>query len=43
MGINPLIYNESLANSIYLLVARDFGPAKERIANLRARMEAIPR
>jgi uncharacterized protein (DUF885 family) len=39
---NPLVYNESLANSLYLLVARDFGPAKERIENLRARMEAIP-
>ncbi len=39
---NPLVYNESLANSLYLLVARDFGPAKDRIANLRARLEAIP-
>lgn len=39
---NPLIYNESLADSLYLLVARDFGPAKERIANLEARMKAIP-
>ncbi len=39
---NPLVYNESLANSLYLLVARDFAPAKERIANLRERMEAIP-
>ena len=39
---NPLVYNESLANSLYLLVARDFAPAKERIENLRSRMEAIP-
>lgn len=39
---DPLIYNESLANSLYLLVARDFAPAKERIENLRSRMEAIP-
>ncbi|MBA3963076.1 MAG: DUF885 domain-containing protein [Chthoniobacterales bacterium] len=39
---NPLVYNESLANSLYLLVARDFAPAPERIANLRARLEAIP-
>jgi uncharacterized protein (DUF885 family) len=39
---NPLVYNESLANSLYLLVARDFAPAKERIESLRARMEAIP-
>jgi uncharacterized protein (DUF885 family) len=35
---NPLVYNESLANSLYLLVARDFAPAKERIESLRARM-----
>ncbi len=39
---NPLVYNESLANSLYLLVARDFAPAPERIANLRSRMEALP-
>ena len=28
---NPLVYNQSLANSIYLLVARDFAPAEQRI------------
>ncbi len=39
---DPLVYNESLANSLYLLVARDFGPAKERIENLKSRMQAIP-
>ncbi len=39
---NPLTYNESLANSIYLLVARDFAPAAQRIPNLRKRLEAIP-
>ncbi|MBA2585934.1 MAG: DUF885 domain-containing protein [Chthoniobacterales bacterium] len=39
---NPLIYNESLANSLYLLVARDFAPADQRVGNLRKRMEAIP-
>ncbi len=39
---NPLVYNESLANSLYLLVARDFAPAADRIANLRKRMEALP-
>ncbi len=27
---NPLLYNESLANSLYLLVARDFAPAEKR-------------
>src|SRR5206468_3093595 len=40
---NPLVYMQSLANSLYLLVARDFAPAEQRIPNLRQRMEAIPR
>src|SRR6266567_2489609 len=40
---NPLVYMQSLANSIYLLVARDFAPAEKRIPNLRQRMEKIPR
>ncbi len=39
---NPLVYNESLANSLYLLVARDFDSPEKRIPNLRQRMEAIP-
>jgi uncharacterized protein (DUF885 family) len=39
---NPLVYNESLANSLYLLVARDFGPAENRVPSLRQRMLAIP-
>jgi uncharacterized protein (DUF885 family) len=39
---SPLVYNQSLANSLYLLVARDFAPAEQRIPNLRKRMEAIP-
>ncbi len=39
---NPLVYNNSLANSLYLLVARDFESAENRIPNLRKRMEAIP-
>jgi hypothetical protein len=39
---NPLVYNHSLANSIYLLVARDFAPAEQRIPNLRKRLEGIP-
>jgi len=39
---NPLVYNQSLANSIYLLVARDFAPAEERVPNLRKRLEGIP-
>src|SRR5881275_3354936 len=40
---NPLVYMQSLANSLYLLVARDFAPAEKRIPNLRHRMEKIPR
>src|SRR4029078_2127938 len=39
---HPLVYNQSLANSIYLLVARDFAPAEQRIPNLRKRLEGIP-
>src|SRR5213083_2634659 len=40
---NPLVYMQSLANSLYLLVARDFAPPEQRIQNLRQRMEGIPR
>ena len=39
---NPLVYMQSLANSLYLLVARDFAPAEQRIASMRQRMEKIP-
>jgi uncharacterized protein (DUF885 family) len=39
---NPLVYMQSLANSLYLLVARDFAPPEQRIPNLRQRMETIP-
>src|SRR5882724_28163 len=39
---NPLVYMQSLANSLYLLVARDFAPAEKRIPNLRQRLEGIP-
>jgi uncharacterized protein (DUF885 family) len=40
---NPLVYMQSLANSLYLLVARDFASAEQRIPNLRQRMDGIPR
>src|SRR5437773_2656604 len=40
---NPLVYNQSLANSLYLLVARDFAPPEKRIPNLRKLIEEIPR
>ncbi len=39
---NPLVYNNSLANGLYLLVARDFDSPENRIPNLRKRLEAIP-
>jgi uncharacterized protein (DUF885 family) len=39
---NPLVYNQSLANSLYLLIAREFSPPAEKVPNLRARMEGIP-
>src|SRR5439155_7957321 len=40
---NPLVYMQSLANSLYLLVARDFATPEKRIPNLRQRMEKIQR
>jgi uncharacterized protein (DUF885 family) len=40
---NPLVYNQSLANGVYLIVARDFDSPQNRIPNLRKRMEKIPR
>src|SRR5438067_8155831 len=36
---NPLVYMQSLANSLYLLIARDFAPPEQRIPNLRERMD----
>src|SRR5262249_6063210 len=39
---NPLVYMQSLANSLYLLVSRDFAPAEKRVPNLQQRMEKIP-
>jgi uncharacterized protein (DUF885 family) len=39
---NPLVYMQSLANSLYLLVERDFDAPEKRIPNLKARMLAIP-
>jgi uncharacterized protein (DUF885 family) len=39
---NPLVYNQSLANSLYLLVARDFASAQNRIPSLRQRLDGIP-
>src|SRR3977135_768248 len=39
---NPLLYNESLANSLYLLDARAFAPPENRAASIKARLEKIP-
>ncbi len=39
---NPMIYNRSLVDAAYLLVAREFDTPEQRIANLRKRMEALP-
>ena len=39
---NPLVYNQSLAQGLYVLIAREFAPPAERIPNLRKRMEGIP-
>lgn len=39
---NPLVYNTSLANGLYLLIARDFAPVEQRIPNIAKRMEGIP-
>ncbi len=39
---NPLVYNQSLANGLYVLIAREFASPEERIPNLRKRMEGIP-
>lgn len=37
---NPRYYN--IGNAIYLLTARDFAPLKDRLANVKARLQHIP-
>ena len=37
---NPMVHN--VGGAIYGLVARDFAPLRERLLNLKARLEAIP-
>jgi uncharacterized protein (DUF885 family) len=39
---DPLSYNNSLANALYLLTARDFAPAQERLQSAARRLAAIP-
>src|SRR4051812_41674391 len=40
---NPLVYMQSLANSLYLLVAREFDTPESRASSVVARMLAIPK
>jgi len=39
---NPLLYTQLIGNSIYLLMARDFAPAEERVTNAISRLKAFP-
>ncbi len=39
---DPLSYNTSLANSLYLLTARDFAPASDRLRSAAQRLAGIP-
>jgi uncharacterized protein (DUF885 family) len=39
---DPLSYNTSLANAIYLLTARDFAPAADRLRSAAQRLAGIP-
>lgn len=40
---NPLVYTELAGNSVYLLMARDFGPLPDRLRNVGARLAELPR
>jgi uncharacterized protein (DUF885 family) len=40
---NPLVYTRIAGDGLYNLLARDFAPAPERLANLGKRLEEIPR
>lgn len=39
---NPLSYNSSLGDAVYLLVARESAPAEERLRNAIKRLKAMP-
>ncbi len=39
---NPLSYMQSLANGLYLIVARDFASAEKRATSLEQRLQGIP-
>jgi uncharacterized protein (DUF885 family) len=40
---DPLLYSRIAGNSLYNLLARDFAPAAERLANLGKRLDEMPR
>ncbi len=40
---NPLLYTELAGNSVYLLMARDFAPLAQRLHNVEARLDELPR
>ena len=43
MEWNPLWYNDSLANSVYVFVSREFAPAEQRLRSAIGRLEQLPR
>jgi uncharacterized protein (DUF885 family) len=40
---NPLVYTELVGNSVYTLMARDFAPLPQRLRNVAARLDELPR
>jgi uncharacterized protein (DUF885 family) len=40
---DPLVYTDLAGNSVYLLMARDFAPLPERLRNVAARLNELPR
>lgn len=40
---NPLYYNGSLGDGVYVFIAREFAPAEQRVPNLIKRLNAMPR
>ncbi len=40
---NPLVYTSLAGSSVYALMARDFAPLAQRLANVTARLEALPK
>jgi len=40
---NPLSYNDSLADSVYALISREFAPPEQRLTHVIQRLDAMPR